>query len=455
MNKPRILVIDDEPRMLDILSQALSDLGFKVETADDGPKGITRYSENPTELVLLDIWMTEMDGIEVLGRLKDRNPNVMVIVMTGYGSIESAVQAMKAGAVDYLTKPLDLDHLEIVLKKALESREQSEKLRILEDQVSHQGSFEGLVGVSQEMQIIYGLIRKLGDSDATVLVQGETGTGKELVARAIHKRSPRRKSGFMPINCGALTDTILESELFGHEKGAFTGAIRQKQGLIEQAEAGTLFLDEIEEMSPLLQVKLLRAIQEKEILRVGGDRPRKVDFRLIATTNLDLRDQMEKGAFRPDLFYRLSVITLDLPPLRARTGDIPLLVNHFLTGYSQRTGNPVKEMTAEALMMLKAYRWPGNVRELENVFEQTQLLCQGNTVAISDLPKHITSSVSDGAGTERYDMPLREAREQFERHYLKDVLDRAGGQVAEAARRAGIHRRHFYEKMKLYGISRK
>ena len=411
LDKPKILVIDDEPRMLDILKQALSNLGFGVTTAEDGSRGIAYFSEQTFDLVLLDIWMSEMDGIEVMRRIKAQRPDAMVIVMTGYASIESAVQAMKAGAVDYLTKPLDFDHLEIVLTRVLESRRKTEKLHLLEDQVAHQGSFEGLVGVSPEMQRIYDLIRRLADSEATVLVQGETGTGKELVARAIHRRSRRRAGQFMPINCGALPENLLESELFGHEKGAFTGAINQKRGLIEQASEGTLFLDEIAEMSPPLQVKMLRTIQEREVLRVGGNQPIQVDFRLVAATNADLRERMEEGTFRSDLYYRLSVVVVDLPPLRTRRGDIPLLASHFAAACAEKSGPP--GISSEAMMLLKVYAWPGNVRELKNVIEQAVLLRRGETITIEDLPKHIIVSVSEGG--DLYDVSLREARERFER----------------------------------------
>ncbi len=461
LDKPRILVIDDERTALDFLTQALSGLGFEVATAEDGEKGVARYAEGAFDLVLVDLTMPRMGGIEVIQRVKAQNPDVVAVVMTGYGSIESAVEAMQAGAIDYLTKPLDLDYLEIVLKKVIEGRRQAEKLHLLEDQVVHQGSFEGLVGVSQEMQRIYGLIRQLATNDATVLIQGETGTGKELVSKAIHNLSSRREVGFLPINCGALPETILESELFGHEKGAFTNAIKLKYGLIEQAAGGTLFLDEIEEMSPALQVKLLRAIQEKEVLRVGGDRPIRVDFRLIAATNVDLRERMEQKLFRADLFYRLSVVVVDLPPLRARRGDIPLLTHHFLTVYAEKGGQRARDITPEAMMVLKAYPWPGNVRELEHAIHQAVLLSTGERISIKDLPEHIVTSVSERetpdlqGGPDFTDMSMREARERFERQYLEKMLTRAGGRVAEAARRAGINRQNFYEKMKRYGISRK
>ena len=449
----RVLVIDDDRGVLHFLQNALSGLGFEMGSAESGQKGIALYSQEAFDAVLLDVQMPGMDGLEVLRRLKALDADAVVLMMTGYGSIESAVRAMKAGATDYLTKPLLVDHLEIVLNKALEARRQSDELRLLKDQVAQQGSFEGLVGVSAEMQRVYSLIRRLANSDSTVLIQGETGTGKELIARALHNRSPRRKEPFMPINCGALPEMILESELFGHEKGSFTGAVKQKYGLIEQANQGTLFLDEIEEMSPALQVKLLRAIQEREVLRVGGDRPIPVDFRLLAATNANLRERMEQGGFRADLFYRLSVVVVDLPPLRARREDIPLLANHFVATYAEKAGRPATEIAPEAMMLLKAYGWPGNVRELENTIEQATLLCQGENICAGDLPSHIAASTPQGQESGLYDLPLKEAQERFVRQYLEEMLDQAGGRVAEAARQAGIRRERFYERMRRCGIS--
>lgn len=457
LGKLRILVVDDEQATLSFLKQVLPDWGFEVATAESGEEGVARYEEEACDLVLVDLALPEIDGIEVVRQLKELDPEVTTIAMTGYSSIESAVQAMKAGAADYLTKPFELDHLELVLTKVLEHRRQKEKLHLLEQQVIQHGSFEGLTGVSQPMQHIYNLIRQLAENSATVLLQGETGTGKERVACAIHNRSHRRGKGFIPINCGALPEMILESELFGHEQGAFTGAVRRKYGLIEQSDGGTLFLDEIEEMSPALQVKMLRTLQEREVIRLGGDRVIPVDFRLIAATNSDLRQLMERGSFRADLFYRLSVVVVDLPPLRARRGDIPLLTHHFLTVYAEKNGRPVREIAPEAMMILKAYSWPGNVRELQNVIEQAVLLSSREVIAPEDLPEHIASSayqegVAPQESEDIYDVSLRTARERFERQYLEKVLSRAGGIVAEAARRAGVQRQYFYKKMKQYSI---
>ena len=453
-DKPRVLVIDDEVEVQDLLQRALSDQGFEVVTADSGARGLAHYAAAVFDVVLLDLSMPEMDGFEVLERLRAQDPDALIFIMTGYSSIESAVQAMNAGAVDYLPKPLNLYHLEIVLAKALQTRQQSRELRLLKEQIIHQSSFEGLVGVSPAMQRIYGSIRRLATSNTTVLIQGETGTGKELVARAIHARGDRREGKYMAVNSGALTETLLESELFGHEKGAFTGAIRQKYGLIEQAEGGTLFLDEIETMSPALQVKLLRAIQEREVLRIGGEQPLAVDFRLIAATNADLRGRMEQGAFRADLFYRLSVVVLDLPPLRERRGDIPLLATHFVTIHAEKSGRPVQEITPETLMILKTYGWPGNVRELENVIEQAVLFSDGTAITPGNLPPNLATSISVQEDMDFFNIPLPQAHERLERQYLQEMLDRTGGNVTEAARQAGISRQHFYQKMKRYNLSR-
>lgn len=451
-----ILVIDDDEPLLMFMEQALTEFGAHVVTALRGSEGIRLYQEEAIDLVFIDYMMPEMNGEEVLKQLKALDPNAVVVMMTGNASIESAVEAMKLGAVDYLTKPLDLYHLEIVFKKTLQHKLQSERLRLLEDQVLHLAAFEGLVGVSVEMQRIYKLIDRIADSEATVLIQGETGTGKELVAKAIHRRSGRADKRFLPINCGALTESILESELFGHEKGAFTGADRNKKGLIEQVDGGTLFLDEIEEMSPALQVKLLRVIQEREIMRVGSGQPIPVDFRLVAASNEQLRVLMDQGDFRSDLFYRLSVANLELPPLRARREDIPLLAKHFLAIYGRTGKQHLAEISQEAFMVLQAYGWPGNVRELENVIQQAALLADGDKILMNDLPTHLrTSSYSEGnAATKWYELPLKEATEQFEKGYLEEMLRRANGRVSEAAKLAQVNRRSFYAKMSRYDLSR-
>lgn len=453
----RILAIDDDGPLLAFLEQALTEFGAEVVTSQSATKGIQLYTEDHFDLVFVDYMMPEMNGVDVLKELRAHDANAFVIMMTGNASIESAVDAMKLGAVDYLTKPLDLDHLEVVLNKTLQNKLQAEKLRLLEDQVTHLGSFEGLVGVSVEMQRVYKLIGRIADSDATVLIQGETGTGKELVAKAVHRRSGRVDKRFLPINCGALTESILESELFGHEKGAFTGADRTKKGLIEQVDGGTLFLDEIEEMSPALQVKLLRVIQEREVLPVGASHPVQVDFRLIAASNENLRGLMDSGDFRSDLFYRLSVANLDLPPLRNRREDIPLLAKHFLTIYGQSGKLHISEISQEALMLLQAYQWPGNVRELENVIQQAILLADEDLLLQTDLPSHLmiaSDTVGGSAPVGWYELSLKDAMEHFEKGYLDEMLRRANGRVSEAAKLSDVNRRSFYAKMSKYNMSK-
>ena len=452
---PHVLVVDDEEKLRSFLARALTSMGFRVSVVCSGSEGIATFAESSPDLALVDLKLDDLDGIEVVRQVHEASSDAALIVMTGYGSIQTAVEAMRAGALDYLTKPLDIDHLEIVLKRVLDSRRQAAELHLLRSQLEEHGSFQGLVGVSPAMQKIYDLIERVAPSDLSVLIQGETGTGKELVAKAIHNLSARSDTVMMPINCGALPETILESELFGHEKGAFTGASRQKFGLIEQADGGTLFLDEIEEMSPALQVKLLRAVQEGEVLRVGGSRPLKVDFRLITTTNVNLQERLDQGAFRPDLYYRINSVVLDLPPLRERRSDIPLLAPFFVSRYANRAGVTEKEMEPEVMMVLRSYGWPGNVRELENVVERAMLMCQGETIGLADLPENLLEiSVEAVEGDGLYELPFRGARARFEKTYLMAALDRADGRVADAAGLAGINRQHFYEKMKRYGIPR-
>lgn len=448
---PRILAIDDDGHTLNLLERALTVAGWQVCLADSGAAGLALYEQAFFDVVLLDLVMPEMDGFAVLERIRALDKSAVVVIMTGQGSTDSVVQAMRLGAVDYLNKPLDLDHLEIVLDKTLRQREQTAELQLLRGLLDLDGAFAGMVGTSPAMQRVYSLVQRLAPSDTTVLVSGETGTGKEMVARALHDLSARRDQSFMAINCGALTETILESELFGHEKGSFTGAVKQKYGLIEQAEGGTLFLDEIEDMSPALQVKLLRAIQEREVLRVGGTQPIQVDFRLVAATNTDLRECMEQGLFRADLFYRLNVATIDLPPLRQRMTDVPLLVEHFLR---QHRDKGAFELAPEALMRLKTYAWPGNVRELQNTIEQAVMLCEDSIIQVDELPSYVAVSQEPAIAADLFSLPFREARERFEREYFAQMLCKAEGKVAAAARLAGIPRQYYYEKMHRYDISR-
>ncbi len=439
---PRVLIVDDDETVLLVLKRALDQLGWQATGVSNGAAGLAAYKENSFDVVLLDLNMPGLDGFAVLEKLREIDREVVVVIMTAYNSTELVVRAMRGGAFDYLSKPLNMDHLAIVLDKTLKSRRMSEELRHLRAELASSGDFEGIVGNSPPMQRVYALVQQLAPSETSVLVQGETGTGKELVAHALHQLSPRREGPFMAINCGALPESILESELFGHERGAFTGAVKRKYGLIEQAAGGTLLLDEIEEMSPALQVKLLRALQEREVLRVGGDHPVAVDFRLVAAGNVDLREQMEREFFRADLYYRLSVAVVELPPLRQHLEDVPLLIEHFLHRYGKGGEWSVEPL---AMQRLCTYNWPGNVRELENTIERALVLCKEGVVTAADLPAHIAQIEESADVASFLDLPFREARVEFERQYFSELLRRADGKVAEAAHKAGIPRQYFYQ----------
>ena len=368
--KLSVLVVDDDPGVLRILKRDLEEIGCDVTQAGNGEMGLQIFSEHSFDLVLVDLRMPGLDGFEVMRQLKDAGPDVPVVVMTGHGSVDAAVGAMKAGATEFLTKPIDEDHLKVVVDRIATQHRQSTKLRLLEEQVVQHGTFEEMVGVSPAMQQVYNLVRRVATRDATVLIQCETGTGKELVAKGIHNQSARCDKPFVAVNCGALTESLLENELFGHERGAFTGALAQKIGLVEQADGGTLFLDEVEAMSPGLQTRLLRVIQDKLVRRVGGLEDMAVDFRLLAAANQNLKGAVDTGAFRSDLYFRLQVVNVTLPPLRTRHTDIPLLVYHFVAKWCQENNCNEPEITPEAMMALRSYEWPGNVRELENMVIQ-------------------------------------------------------------------------------------
>jgi two-component system, NtrC family, response regulator PilR len=449
------MVVDDDGSVRATLGRWLSrTLKAEARMVATGKEAVEAWRTEAFDVALVDLCLDDIDGTEVVRQIRAVDPDAALIMMTGYGSVRSAVEAVKAGAFDYLAKPLDMAHLEVVLVRAVEGRRQAAELRLLKEQVEDQGSFLGLVGVSPPMQEVYDVIRRVAEVDVNVLIQGETGTGKELAARAIHRLSGRCDRVFLPVNCGALPESILESELFGHEKGAFTGAMRQKVGLIEQAQGGTLFLDEVEETSPALQVKLLRAIQEREVVRVGGQEPIAVDFRLVASANQDLKELVEAGDYRADLYYRINAIVVNLPPLRDRSSDVPLLARHFSTRFAQRTGRSAKQMEPEAMMALKSHVWPGNVRELENVVERANLMATGPSIGIRDLPDEVTEEPRLVGAEGCWEVPLKEARRQFERQYLTMAMERAEGNVTQAARLAGINRQHFYDRMKHCGITR-
>ncbi|MBE0500228.1 MAG: sigma-54-dependent Fis family transcriptional regulator [Desulfuromonadales bacterium] len=385
-----VLVIDDDDSLRRVIEYTLDEAGFKVLTASDGRKGLQLFKEELPPVVLTDIQMPGISGYDVLQSIRTSHPEVRVIIVTAFGTVEQAVDAMKDGAFDYLTKPFSRDELTLVVKRAFTFLELKEENVRLKQELSVKVDFDHLVGISDAMQTVFERVRRVAPSDAAVLIGGESGTGKELIARAIHYGSSRRDGPFVPVNCAAIPAELLESELFGHVKGAFTGAVRDRKGKFEQANGGTLFLDEIGDLSPHLQPKLLRVLQEMEIEPVGADQLRKIDVRIVSASNRNLEEEIKTGDFREDLYYRLSVIPVNLPPLRERKQDIPVLVQHFLDLHSQ---DERLEMSREAMSKMMTYLWPGNVRELQNVVEQVIILRRGKTIEVQDLPQKVTETV--------------------------------------------------------------
>jgi len=384
-----ILIVDDEKNYLLILEDLLSGEGYQVVTAESAEKGLEIVVEYDLDAVITDMKMPGMDGMAFLERIHIQNPDLPIIMMTAYGSVEKAVEAMRKGAFDYILKPFKNEELKLTVRKAIDHHLLVRRNRYLTRELQERYQFGKIIGKSASMQRIYQLIEKVAPSKATVLITGESGTGKELIARAIHFNSPRRDLPFISVNCGALPETLLESELFGHERGAFSGAVNLRKGRFELAHEGTLFLDEISEMSPPLQVKLLRVLQEMEFERVGGSQTLRVDVRMVAASNRILKEEVAQRRFRSDLYYRLNVVHVHLPPLRDRTDDIPLLVNHFLAKYSQEGGRSLIIIEPEALRCLLEYSWPGNVRELENVIERAVILSNGERIMVKDLPQEV------------------------------------------------------------------
>lgn len=389
-----ILIIDDEKNYLIILEDLLSEEGHHVLTAESGPLGLELVKDSDLDVVLTDMKMPGMDGIEVLEKIRMIDADLPVIMMTAYGTVAKAVEAMKKGAFHYLLKPFENEELKVLVQKAVEHHQIIRQNRQMKGILEERHHFHNIVGKSEPMQRIYDLIRKVAPTKATVLITGESGTGKELIARAIHFNSHRKAGPFISVNCGALPENLLESELFGHERGAFTGAVGLRKGRFELAHGGTLFLDEISEMSPLLQVKLLRALQEMRFERVGGTETLHVDVRVLAASNRNLKEEVAAGRFRSDLFFRLNVVHIQLPPLRHRPGDIPLLATYFLRKYEKQTGRDEMGFRPEALRALLDYSWPGNVRELENVVERAVILCPGREISLDDLPSELLRPAS-------------------------------------------------------------
>jgi len=444
----RVLIADDEANMRWVLERALSKAGYDVETAEDGQLALDRALAERPDLVLVDLKMPKMDGLSVLRALKEHYPDLMIIMMTAHGSTASAIEAMKAGAHDYLMKPFDIEELLITVFKAFEVERLREQVDYLKGEV--QSNSWQLVGNSETMQKVKHLVERVALTPATVLIQGESGTGKELVANAIHTLSPRVEGPFIRVNCAALTETLLESELFGHEKGAFTGAHTRKTGRFELADGGTLFLDEIGELSFNVQAKLLRVLQERTFERVGGEKTIKVDVRIIAATNRDLLKEAQEGRFREDLYYRLSVFPISIPPLRERQEDIPYLAEHFLKklkNYGQS-----KTLGPGVLNQLMAYSWPGNVRELENVIERMVIISSGTVIGADGLSVFNTPSTKEKCPGP-FVLPAEGVSlEEIEKSFLQQAMEQTGGNQSQAAKRLGLSRHAFLYRLEKYGI---
>ena len=449
-----ILIVDDEKNYLVVLEALLSPEGYEIITADNARSALRLIEESDLDLVLTDMKMPGVSGMELLEQCKKINPEVPVIMMTAYGTIEMAVQAMKKHAFDYITKPFQNEELKLTIKKALENYRLIKENRRLSEALSEKHKFSNIIGRSKPMLRIYDLIGKVAYSKASVLITGPSGTGKELIAKAIHYESPRKNRPFVSVNCGALTETLLESELFGHEKGAFTGAVALKKGRFELADGGTLFLDEVGEMPPSLQVKLLRVLQEMEFERVGGTRSLRVDVRVLSASNRNLKETVAEGSFREDLFYRLNVIHIEVPPLRERPEDIRLLVSHFVDKYRRTSGEEKIELSPEVWKSFYAYRWPGNVRELENVIERAVVLNSEGVINQRDLPAEFSEENME-LDVDRFipsDVPLQETLEKIEEQLIRRALKQSGDVQSHAAERLGITKSLIQHKMKKYNI---
>ena len=456
----RVLVVDDERTMQRALSTILKKQGFTVHTASNAAEALVVLEEADIDVVLSDIQMPGLTGLELLDRIKATRPEIEVVMMTAYGTVDRAVHAVRNGAYHFLTKPFEnIDQVALVVGNAVERKRLVDRNRFLESQVEVRERFEDIVGRSDPMQNVFRMVDSVSYSMANVLIRGESGTGKELVAKALHFRSPRKDRPFVVINCSALTETLLESELFGHIKGAFTGATTHKKGLFEAAHTGTIFLDEIGDVPQSTQVKLLRVLQEGEIKRVGSHEVVRVDVRVLAATNVDLERAMREGRFREDLYYRLNVIGITLPALRERVEDIPLLAHHFLRKYNQRMGKQIRGFSEEVMQVLQTYRWVGNVRELENCVERGVVFTRGEVVELDALPDNLRGASytrNADASDAMTDLDFVKAKalavQSFESRYLKALMTRTDGNVSEASRIAGMDRSNFRRILKKYDI---
>jgi DNA-binding NtrC family response regulator len=448
-----ILLIDDEKSVRTTLALMLQKMGYRVEEASSGTEGIDKFRTRFFDLIITDLKMEPMDGLAVLREVKILNPSSEVLVMTAYSTVESGVEAIKSGAYDYIQKPFEKDELLLLVGKALEHKNLVREVEQLQNELKEKYKFENIVGSSKEMFDVLGMVSKIAKTDSTVLISGDSGTGKELVAKAIHLNSRRKNRAFITINCGAIPENLQESELFGHVRGSFTGAIRDKRGLFQEADGGTLFLDEIGETALSTQVKLLRFLQDGEIRRVGDVDPLNVDVRLIAASNKELPKLIEEGRFREDLFYRLNVIPIHLPALRTRKDDIPLLVSHFLKRFAERENKNVTSISPEAMKIFTGYHWPGNVRELENVLERAVILTNHNILTPEDLPQSLRDTLRRGP-----DIPDNldeQTLEEVEKHYILKTLEKYQWNQKQASDTLGISTTTLWRKLKTYGIEPK
>ncbi len=456
MTKRRILVIDDEEDMLENCNRVLNRLGYEALLASDPGKGLERFEAEHPVVTLTDLRMPGMDGLEVLRAIRRVDPEALVILFTAFGTVETAVEAVKEGAFDYIPKPFSSDQLRLVIERALTQRRLLEENRRLREQLTETYRFENIVGRSRPMIQVFDLIKKVAASEANILIVGESGTGKELIARCIHANSPRASRAFVPVDCASLPEHLLESELFGHEKGAFTGALAMRRGLFEDADGGTSFLDEVGDIPLPLQAKLLRVLQERQVRRVGGNRFLDVDVRVISATHQDLAQMVQEGRFREDLYYRLNVISLPLPPLRERPGDIPLLAYHFLRRYAAQSGKEVKGIASATLELLEAYPWPGNVRELQNVMERAVVLAEGDMISPAEVPANLRLPQKAPTAAVADHLSLKKAKrhwvEAFEREYLMALLRKHQGNISQAAKTAGVDRKTVHRLIKRYRI---
>ena len=441
-----VLIIDDEKNIREGLAAALEMEGYMVALAADGKQGLARMVKGDIDLVITDLRMPEVSGEQVLAKVAAENPGVPVIVLTGHGSIDSAVEAMRNGAYDFLTKPLNLDQLILIVKRALESRELAIKHRELLEQLNSRKSFESIIGKSAEMQKIFATVRKAADSKASVLITGESGVGKELIANALHNLSPRRDKPLIKVHCAALSENLLESELFGHEKGAFTGAVARKRGRFELAAGGTIFLDEIGEIDQNVQIKILRVLQDKRFERVGGEETIEVDVRVIAATNRDLEKEIADGRFREDLYYRLNVVHIHVPPLRERRDDIPLLIASFLQEFAKENGKNIEGIDARARSALYKFDWPGNIRQLRNCLESAVVMCSSSVITSEDLPPSIAGSGEDALISIPAGIPMEEA----EKILIQQNLAINKGNKSKTADILGIGRKTLHRKLDEY-----